>query len=84
MLPQGAVVEVAHRPCGSAVPAGTLAQVPALPSTLQAWQVAHDVDAAADAVDAAEARQAVGRHVQVCPSRFLVPHRFVFGSQMSG
>jgi hypothetical protein len=44
VLPHGAVVEVAHRVCGSAVPDGTLAQVPAVPVTLQAMQVGHDVD----------------------------------------
>ena len=44
VLPQGAVVEVAHRVCGSAVPEGTLAQVPGVPVTLQAMQVGHDAD----------------------------------------
>ena len=44
VFPHGEVTEVAHRVCGSAVPEGTLAQVPGVPVTLQAMQVGHDVD----------------------------------------
>jgi len=44
VLPHGAVVEVAHRVCGSAVPDGTLAHVPGVPVTLQAMQVGHEVE----------------------------------------
>lgn len=39
VLPHGLLLDGAQAPCGSAVPAGTFAQVPALPDTLQAWQV---------------------------------------------
>jgi hypothetical protein len=39
VLPHGGLG--AHRPCGSAAPTGRLVQLPALPGTLHAWQVAH-------------------------------------------
>ncbi len=39
LLPQGALLLPTQPPCGSAAPAETFAQVPALPVTLQAWQV---------------------------------------------
>lgn len=38
MFPQTLVLLVGQRPCGSALPAPTEAQVPALPVTLQDWQ----------------------------------------------
>ena len=40
VLPHGGAA--AHPPCGSVVLAATLAQLPALPATLQAWQVGQD------------------------------------------
>lgn len=59
-------------------------QVPALPWTLQARQVPHDVDAQQTAsTQVRPVRQSVVT-LQVWPCRFLVPHRLVFGSQMSG
>lgn len=45
VLPHGAVVEVPHWPAGAAPPDGMLEHTPALPETLQAWQVPHDLDA---------------------------------------
>jgi hypothetical protein len=41
LLPQ--VPLAGQRPCGSATVLGTLAQVPRLPVTLQAWQLPHPV-----------------------------------------
>jgi hypothetical protein len=41
VLPQGGFA--AQNPCGSATPSATLVQLPALPPTLQAWQVAQAV-----------------------------------------
>lgn len=38
MFPQTLVLLDGQRPCGSATPAPTEVQVPALPITLQAWQ----------------------------------------------
>jgi hypothetical protein len=84
VLPQGALVEGAHRLWGSAAAAGTLVHVPALPWTLQARQVPHDADAQQTlSTQVSPVRQSVVT-LQVWPWRFLVPHRFVFGSQMSG
>jgi hypothetical protein len=84
VLPQGAVVEVGHLLWGSAAPVGTLVQVPALPWTLQARQVPQDADAQqTPSTQLSPVRQSVVA-LQVWPWRFLVPHRLVFGSQMSG
>jgi hypothetical protein len=80
--PQGGLV--AHRPCGSRLLAGTFAQFPALPAMLQAWQVAHAVALQqTPSTQLSPVRQSVVT-AQACPSRFLVPQRPVFGSQMSG
>jgi hypothetical protein len=38
-------VETGHLPCKSGCPDGMLAQTPALPGTLHAWQVPHAVAA---------------------------------------
>jgi hypothetical protein len=82
VLPQGGVVE--QSPCGSRLLAGTLAQLPALPAMLQAWQVAQAVALQqTPSTQLLPVRQSlVDAHD--CPSRFLSPHRLVFGSQMSG
>jgi hypothetical protein len=84
VLAHGALVEAAHRLWGSAAPAGTLVQVPALPWTLQARQVPHEADA--QQTPSTQVRPVRQSEVapQVWPCRFLFPHRFVFGSQMSG
>jgi len=82
VFPQGALVDLAHWPAGAAAPAGRLAQVPALPETLQAWQVPHAVEAQqTPSTQLRPVRQSVAT-AQVCPWRFLLPHRLVFGSQM--
>lgn len=67
VLPHGAVVEVAHRVCGSAMPDGTSAQVPGVPVTLQAMQVGHDVDPQqTPSTQLSPVRQSVVM-VQACP-----------------
>jgi len=81
VLPQGGFV--AQRPCGSRLLAGTLAQLPALPARLQAWQVAQAV-----ALQQTPSTQLlpVKQSLVVahdCPSRFLFPQRLVIGSQIS-
>ena len=82
VLPQGGLV--AHRPCGSRLLAGTFAQFPALPVRLQAWQVAHAVALQqTPSTQLSPVRQSLVA-AQDCPSRFLLPHRLVLGSQMSG
>ena len=66
------------------MPEGTLAQVPGVPVTLQAMQVGHDADPQqTPSTQLRPVRQSVVA-VQVCPCRFLLPHRFVIGSQMVG
>lgn len=45
VLPQGALAEVAHCPAGAASPAAMFVHVPALPLTLQDWQVPQAADA---------------------------------------
>jgi hypothetical protein len=84
VLPHGSVAEVAHRVCGSAVPDGTLAHVPGVPATLQAMQVAHDVDPQQTPSTQVRPDRQSAVAVQACPWRFLLPHRFVIGSQMVG
>jgi hypothetical protein len=84
VLAQGALVEAAHRPWGSAAPAGTLVHVPALPWTLQARQDPQETDPQqTPSTQVSPVRQSEVA-LQVWPCRFLVPHRLVFGSQMSG
>jgi hypothetical protein len=73
-----------HWLCGSGVLAATLAQLPALPVTLQAWQVGQAV-----ALQQTPSTQLLPVKqspvaVQVWPRRFLFPHRLVLGSQMFG
>jgi hypothetical protein len=82
VLPQGGLV--AHRPCGSRLLAGTLAQFPGLPARLQTWQVEHELE-----LQQTPSTQLLPvRHslviVQGWPSRFLLPQRLVTVSQMSG
>ena len=82
VLPQGALG--VQRLCGSGVLADTLAQLPALPGTLQAWQIAQAVALQqTPSTQLLPVRQSLVA-VQGWPSRFLLPHRFVLGSQMSG
>jgi len=84
VLPQGAVLLTAHRPCGSAALAATGAQVPGLLATLQAWQVPQTlVLQHTPSTQLSPVKQSVVA-VQACPSRFKFPHRLVFGSQMVG
>lgn len=45
VLPHGMLLETAQLPCNAGCPDGMLVQVPALPETLQDWQVPHDGDA---------------------------------------
>jgi len=74
----------AQRPCGSAALAATGAQVPALPDTLQAWQVLQALELQhTPSTQLSPVKQSVVA-VQACPSRFKFPHRLVFGSQMVG
>jgi hypothetical protein len=82
LLPHGGFA--AQPPCGSAVPAATLAHDPASPGTAHDWHSPQD----------AELQHTPSTHelpvrqsdvwVHVCPSRRLLPHRFVCGSQMLG
>ncbi len=60
VFPQGGLV--AQRPCGSRLLDGTFAQLPALPVEVAGLAGRARGGAAADAVDAAVPRQAVGRH----------------------
>ncbi len=81
VFPQGMLAETGHFPCSSAPPEGMLAHVPALPGTLQAWQVPHD----------GEAQQMPSTHVrpvkqsfvtvQLFPCETKFPHLLVIGSQ---
>jgi hypothetical protein len=80
--PQGGLA--GQRPCGSGVLAATLAQLPALPVTLQAWQVGQAaVLQQTPSTQLLPVRQSLVAE-QDCPSRFLFPHRLVLGSQMLG
>ncbi len=82
VLPQGGFA--VQRPCGSVLLAGTLAQLPALPVTLHAWQVPHELELQqTPSTQVLPVRQSLVA-VQACPRRFLLPQWLVFGSQMSG
>jgi hypothetical protein len=82
VFPQGGLA--AQRPCGAVVLAGTLAQFPGLPATLQAWQVPHELALQqTPSTQLLLVRQSLVA-AQVCPSRFLLPQRLVAGSQISG
>jgi hypothetical protein len=84
VFPQGALVDLAHWPLGAAAPAGRFVQVPALPVTLQDWQVPQAGDAQqTPSTQLSPLRQSVVAP-QACPWRFLLPHRLVFESQMFG
>jgi len=84
VFPHGKLALGAHWPCGSLLLAATLAQLPALLPTLQAWQVPHALLLQqTPSVQKFPVRQSVST-LQVCPSRFLLPQRLVIGSQMSG
>jgi hypothetical protein len=80
VLPQGG--PAVQRPCGSVVPSGTLVQLPALPATLQAWQVPQALALQqTPSTQVALVKQSVVDE-QGCPRRCLFPHLFVAGSQM--
>ena len=82
MLPQGGLA--VQRPCGSVLFEGTLAQLPALPVTLQDWQVPQELELQqTPSTQLFPVRQSLVA-VQDCPRRFLLPQRLVLGSQMSG
>src|SRR6185312_482809 len=82
VLPQGALG--VQRLCGSGVLAESLAQLPALPATLQDWQIEQAVALQqTPSTQLLPVRQSVVA-AQGCPSRFLLPHRLVVRSQMSG
>jgi hypothetical protein len=82
VLPQGGFA--AQRPCGSAVPIATLAQLPRLPVTLHAWHVPHEaVLQQTPSTQLLPVRQSF-ELVHAWPRRFLLPQRFVVGSQMFG
>jgi hypothetical protein len=82
VLPHGGLA--AQPPCGSGTPATTLVHDPADPATAHDWHSPHE----------AELQHTPSTHelpvrqsdvwVQLCPRRRLLPHRFVFGSQMLG
>jgi hypothetical protein len=80
VLPQGGFA--AQRPCGSLTPSATLVQLPALPATLQAWQVPQALALQqTPSTQLAPVRQSVVAE-QDWPRRRLLPHRLVWGSQM--
>lgn len=82
VLPQGGLA--VQRPCGSVLLAGTLAQLPGLPVTLQDWQVPHELALQqTPSTQLLPVRQSLVA-AQACPRRFLLPQRLVLGSQMSG
>jgi hypothetical protein len=82
VFPHGLLLDGAQPPCGSAVPACTLVHVPALPETLQAWQVPHEAE-----VQQTPSTQLPVPHsaaeAQAWPVRFL-PQEFVEVSQLLG
>jgi hypothetical protein len=82
VLPQGGLV--AHRPCGSSALAATGAQLPALPPTLQAWQVPHELELQQTPSTQLSLVWQSPVTAQACPSRFLVPQMLMTGSQMLG
>jgi hypothetical protein len=69
---------------GSVVPTGTLAQLPALAPTLQAWHMPHALEVQQTPL----VQKLSVKHSLVAaqgwPRRFLLPQRLVFGSQMFG
>ena len=82
VLPHGGLT--VQRLPGSVIPAGTLAQLPAVVPTLHAWHSPHEL-----AVQQTPLVQKLSvRHsvvfAQGWPRRFLFPQRLVFGSQMFG
>jgi hypothetical protein len=82
VLPQGGLA--AHSACGSTSPGLTLAQVPALPTMLQAMHVPHiEAVQQTPSTQKLPVRQSVVC-AQVWPRRFLLPHRLVLGSQIAG
>ena len=82
VLPQGSCG--VQRACGSASPDVTFEHAPALPWTLQAWQVPHvELPQHTPSTQKSPVRQSPVA-VQDWPRRFLSPHRFVLGSQMFG
>jgi hypothetical protein len=84
VLPQGALELAGQRPCGSVTLAATGAQLPALPLTLQAWQVPQTLALQhTPSTQLLPVKQSVVA-VQACPRRFLVPQILVLGSQIVG
>jgi hypothetical protein len=84
LVPHVEAAVTAHRLCGSAAPAGTGAQLPAEPATLQAWQVPHvELPQQTPSTQKLPVRQS-SFTAHAWPSGFLLPHRFVARSQMLG
>jgi hypothetical protein len=82
VLPQGGFG--VQRFMVSVLPAGTLAQLPRLVATLHAWQRLHElVLQQTPSTQKLPVRQSVVA-VHGWPSRFWLPQRLVFGSQMAG
>ena len=82
VLPHGGLG--VQRLIGSAVPTGTLAQLPALVPTLHAWHSPHElVVQQTPLVQKLSVRHSLVA-AQGWPRRFLLPQRLVFGSQMLG
>jgi len=82
VLPHGGLG--VQRLIGSAVPTGTLAQLPALVPTLHAWHSPHElVVQQTPLVQKLSVRHSLVA-AQGWPRRFLLPQRLVFGSQMFG
>ncbi len=82
VLPHGGAA--AQPPCGSVVLAVTLAQLPALPVTLQAWQVGQEPVLQQTPSTQLLPVKHSAVEAQGWPSRFLLPHRFTLRSQMFG
>lgn len=82
VFPQGMLSETGHLPWSSGPPEGMLAHVPALPGTLQAWQVLHDGDAQQmPSTQVRPVKQSLVT-VQLFPCETKFPHLFVIGSQL--
>jgi hypothetical protein len=80
VLPQGGLA--AHSPWGSVVPSATLAQLPAAPGTLHAWQVPQAVALQhTPSTQVAPVRQSLVDE-QGWPRRCLLPHLFRAVSQI--
>jgi hypothetical protein len=82
VLPQGGLA--AHAPCSEGEPDGMFVHEPAKPGIAHDWHVAHEALLQhTPSTHVAPVRQSVVA-AQAWPRRFLLPHRFVCGSQMFG